>query len=409
MKKGLTLLILLVALSIAACGGTSEGVEPEDIQIQMMTAKGAYYGVKTDQDGPDYFYVYSELGDTLESYEVSITYTEDGFTFIVTTSDGELEVVKSGDTMTINGEEVEILVDGELASIGLKNSDFVSVAVGSKHSCAARSSGVVYCWGDNSNGQLGASTESDASSSPVMVDGLDHVDSLVAAGDKTCALRSNRTVWCWGDGDSKATFVDGLSGIVDVDIDVDSGVYGVVSYGEIVHSELSGKVGQVGIVGDVVDVAVADVAGVGTIVYAVIEDGQLWSDGYYIDGFNDIVRVVAYGDEVCGIQTGGDVYCSVHESGVVKKLDNASNVKEMVAGEVSVCKITSDNALSCCGWKEPDGPKPVGLTNVISASTYMDHTCAVDSGKVFCWGFNTHGEKGNGTTDDHTTPTEIKF
>lgn len=76
-------------------------------------------------------------------------------------------------------------------------SGIVALAAGQSHSCAVRN-GSVLCWGDNFNGQLGNSSTSD-SPTPVAVSGLGVGAMTVAAGAAhSCALTDGGAVWCWG-------------------------------------------------------------------------------------------------------------------------------------------------------------------------------------------------------------------
>jgi alpha-tubulin suppressor-like RCC1 family protein len=54
-------------------------------------------------------------------------------------------------------------------------------------------------------------------------------------------------------------------------------------------------------------------------------------------------------------------------------------------------------------------PTPVpGLTGVIGISARRDHTCALRAGgSVRCWGYNVHGEVGDGTTTNRRSPTPV--
>jgi len=74
-----------------------------------------------------------------------------------------------------------------------------SVSAGQAHTCGIMSDLSLWCWGDNSNGQLGNGTQ-DNSSVPVAVVALNQTWASVAAGSThTCALATNGTLWCWGD------------------------------------------------------------------------------------------------------------------------------------------------------------------------------------------------------------------
>lgn len=89
------------------------------------------------------------------------------------------------------------------ALVGL---DVEKVSVGYSHACAIASA-KVYCWGDNEFGQLGHRSTAKYSASPVKVEtnnsALAQKEIIdVSAGEEfTCALASDGTVACWGNGD----------------------------------------------------------------------------------------------------------------------------------------------------------------------------------------------------------------
>jgi alpha-tubulin suppressor-like RCC1 family protein len=75
----------------------------------------------------------------------------------------------------------------------------VQVAAGYFHALAVRSDGTVWAWGDNADGQLGDGTRTNRGT-PAQVTGLTGVFTQVAAGPAySLALRSDGTVWAWGD------------------------------------------------------------------------------------------------------------------------------------------------------------------------------------------------------------------
>ncbi len=85
-----------------------------------------------------------------------------------------------------------------------------AVALGSTHSCARKADWTLWCWGENSSGQLGINSY-DKKPSPVQVNGLGNAVVEVAVGSyaNTCARKSDGSVWCWGMGNALG---DGTSG-----------------------------------------------------------------------------------------------------------------------------------------------------------------------------------------------------
>ena len=74
-----------------------------------------------------------------------------------------------------------------------------SVAVGDRNTCARASDGRVFCWGDNSSGQLGTKRMVVQSGFPLAVEGLpDLAVDVVVMENAACALLKNGTVACWG-------------------------------------------------------------------------------------------------------------------------------------------------------------------------------------------------------------------
>jgi len=84
-----------------------------------------------------------------------------------------------------------------------------AIVAGAFHSCAITNDGAsVYCWGDNSKGQLGSgSMTPNKSSAPVAVVGLPSakVIDIAAADNNTCALLDNDDVYCWGSNNNTST------------------------------------------------------------------------------------------------------------------------------------------------------------------------------------------------------------
>ena len=94
---------------------------------------------------------------------------------------------------------------------GLTN--VVHLDAGDTHTCAVRSDGTVWCWGKNDKGQLGDNSTDD-SAVPVQVRGPGGVGFFAGAGSAgcyvafSCAAKTDGSVWCWGE-DIKGQLGDG--------------------------------------------------------------------------------------------------------------------------------------------------------------------------------------------------------
>jgi len=81
--------------------------------------------------------------------------------------------------------------------------DVTHLALGSAHSCASTASGLVFCWGSNSAGQMGIDSIGGIGSEPLQVladlgNPLEGVEDIVASGNFTCVLSKSGHLSCWG-------------------------------------------------------------------------------------------------------------------------------------------------------------------------------------------------------------------
>lgn len=81
-------------------------------------------------------------------------------------------------------------------ALGINNA--VQVVVGDQHSCALLDSGKVKCWGSNARGQAGQDDITKDYNIPQNVDDISKVMSIYAAGEVTCGLLRTRKLMCWG-------------------------------------------------------------------------------------------------------------------------------------------------------------------------------------------------------------------
>ena len=80
--------------------------------------------------------------------------------------------------------------------------DWTSVAVGYNHSIALKTNGTLWGWGTNTtNGEVGDGTSVDRSS-PVQIGSLTDWASISSGNRHNVALKTDGTIWAWGDGQS---------------------------------------------------------------------------------------------------------------------------------------------------------------------------------------------------------------
>jgi len=74
---------------------------------------------------------------------------------------------------------------------------FTAIASGLFHTCGL-AAGTIYCWGDNTFGELGeGSTVPD--SKPIAIKSSATFLTVAAGGSTTCAIASDARAYCWGD------------------------------------------------------------------------------------------------------------------------------------------------------------------------------------------------------------------
>jgi alpha-tubulin suppressor-like RCC1 family protein len=78
------------------------------------------------------------------------------------------------------------------------NQSFVRLSAQRAHTCGIDDDAALWCWGDNTTGELGNGEESESSLVPSPVAGGHAFVSVAAANSHSCALDDSATVWCWG-------------------------------------------------------------------------------------------------------------------------------------------------------------------------------------------------------------------
>lgn len=95
-----------------------------------------------------------------------------------------------------------------------------------------------------------------------------------------------------------------------------------------------------------------------------------------------------------------------------------SGVASVTAGNSHTCAVTNEGVVKCWGRNtygqvgSSDTSHlfelPISLFGGASAvSAGINHTCAVVSGVAKCWGYNANGQLGNGSTNNSATPVSV--
>jgi alpha-tubulin suppressor-like RCC1 family protein len=243
-----------------------------------------------------------------------------------------------------------------------------SITAGASHTCGIRSDGInagsLWCWGDNLYGQLGSSSALAPLSKPTQVGTGTNWVSVSAGGSHTCGLKSDQSLWCWGDGSSGQLGDPGNSTASTTPLQVTGTGWSQVSAGDS-HT-----------CGVLLD---------GTI--------QCW-------GSNDVGQL--------GVLLPQGATQTNTPTTVSRPTTGATYVS-VSAGLGHTCAIDSKQGLSCWGDNSQgelgDGtqapalaPRSIGAALWSSVSAGAQHTCGVDAltGMPSCWGANTAGLNGNG-------------
>ena len=298
-----------------------------------------------------------------------------------------------------------------------------AISAGSSHTCALTSNGGVKCWGQNNSGQLGDGTTTD-SSTPVDVVGLTSGVSAIAAGDaQTCALTVGGGVKCWGSrgyglGDGTLTDrhtpvdVIGLASGVST-ITTGGGTSCALTVGGGVKCWGSNWKGQLGDGTTTARLTPVDVSGLASGVTAIATHNYSTcaltaGGGVKCWGFNEFGQL--------GDGTTTDSSVPVDVSGL------ASGVSAISVAGLANCVLTFSSGVKCWGSNARGGlgdgtttdrhtPVDVsGLTSGVSAiAAGGAHVCAItSSGEVKCWGYNNHGQLGDGTYNYRTVAVDVK-
>jgi alpha-tubulin suppressor-like RCC1 family protein len=273
---------------------------------------------------------------------------------------------------------------------------FVAVAAGDLHTCAITVTGIILCWGANDRGQLGNGSTVD-SSVPVRAIGVISGAVAITTGNKfSCALIADGSARCWGDNTS-----DQLG---------DGGA-------EPFASSMQSVPGLAGIVGMAAGAAHAcAVTASGTaLCWGDNSRGQIGNNSTQratlpttVANLTDATTISAGGLFTCAGQAGGVVSCwGANDSGQLSTTDSLDHFTPSPVGHFVFCSNI------VCGNGSNRIFVPIQTAVAVATGTRtstpdQEHACMADaSGHIFCWGDNSQGEIGDGSTLNASHPTEV--
>jgi alpha-tubulin suppressor-like RCC1 family protein len=271
-----------------------------------------------------------------------------------------------------------------------------AVVGGALDAYALRSDGTVWAWGFNLSGQLGNATNT-SSSVPVQVNGVTSVSEIAAGGQSAYALKSDGTVWAWGNNafgqlgnnsttdSSNAVQVSGLTGVTAIAGGAYSG-YALKADGRVWAWGYNshGELGNNSSVNSAVPVAVNGLTGVAAIAAGSSTAYALLTDS----------TVRAWGNNT----SGGLGNNTTTESRVPVEVSGLNGVTAIAGGETAGYALRADGTVWDWGLSSFVPVEVSGLTSVtaIAAGRATAYALRAD-GYVWAWGDNTRGQLGNGS------------
>jgi len=281
-----------------------------------------------------------------------------------------------------------IVIPAVAAAPNPLNTGHRRVLPGDFHTCGTDLDGISYCWGDNSNGQLGIGTLK-ISKIPVptpiqLPTGVTSYKWFTRNLGFTCSLADTGTAYCWG-GNDYGQLGTGLASTNPVPFPVP------VLLPENVNHFV-----------------------------------QLTGGKYNSCGLGDNYRVYCWGDNSYGqlgntlpqgrtfnpvpiaipVPTGGTGYVSV-DSGSNQVCALANTGQAFCWGDNTFGEL-GNGTVGGISFQPNPVPLPSGVDSFTQLAGNIRDMCALaNTGKLYCWGDNSFGQLGNGSNLSSTSPTEV--
>jgi len=276
---------------------------------------------------------------------------------------------------------------------------FVSVSAGNSHTCALDTNGQIWCWGSNTDGQLGSGSIFTGAQDADRVDqrSMGPATKVIAGGGHTCGLGSGGAMWCWGD-NADEQLGDGTN--VDRRVPVRVSLTNGFPDGGVVTLSLGGMH------------TCASTANGAAYCWGSNTFGRIGSPSntstVTAQGPNSSVpvRVTMYDggvlNGVTGISAGLDHTCAWKATGGVGFCWGRNVYGHLGDGVVSTNQPRPRHPIMSVTLLM----ERTGAIETVSAG--YNHTCSLNAGgRVHCWGHNGLGQGGDGTFVFHKEPARV--
>ena len=252
--------------------------------------------------------------------------------------------------------------------------NWATVAAGNRHTAAIRTDGSLWAWGGNEHGQLGngGGGHGDRSLSPVRIGAATDWVSVAAGGNYTVAIRSDGTLWAWGENR-----------------------FGQLGDGTVIDRSLPTRIGTA------TNWATVTVGGRHTV--AIRRDGSLWAWGENRFGQlgdgptanRNAPTRIGMGTYWAYVSAGGSHTVAVRRDGSLWAW-GANESSQLGNGGGGMGDMTRV-------------PVRIGIaTTWASAAAGDRHTMAAQTdGSLWAWGWNGLGGLGDGTANNRGTPVRV--
>ncbi len=336
----------------------------------------------------------------------------------------------------------------------------LQLSAGTHHACTLHTDGL-RCWGYNNHGQIGNGNKV-RQPSPVAVAGLPEVVDVDGGVEQTCVRTAAGALWCWGllfspqsnraETVLQPRLIEGLPPVESVSTgwhhacatDADGKVwcFGQNGYGEIgappgdrgVPAEVPGLSGVTAVTAHDAH-SCAILADGGVRCWGHNGDGRLGNglagaqhnsaEPVEVTGLAGAISVSAGYRHTCAVAAGGEVWCwgyngygelgdgTKTSSPTPVRASHLSGATEVSAGYYFTCALA--DGMAFCWGHSGNGRLGTGhgnieprvvtladespLSGLVQISVGNEYACArTETGATYCWGYNNHGQLGNGTS-----------